>query len=507
MTAESPLFEPVLWDGDGFRILDETALPERIAYLRVREIGEAVDAVREMKTRAFGQVLAFLYSAALLGQAHGGDPESLRERLGAMTERFRAARPTFDFAGLAAVLESSFERWPKAGAGEWVAGEARRFAAQIVEARRARARHAAALLPESARVLTHCNISGELVAVAAAARAAGKDFSVMATETRPYLQGSRLTAWELARAGIDVAVIPDCAVAQAMARGAVNCVLVGSDRVARNGDIVNKVGTYPLALMAREYRIPFYALVQEPRGLERGGDAPIEERPGSELLTFQGRPVVPAEGAAVAVRYPAFDITPGELITSFVTFEGVLSPAEFRLRYAGSCSDAGQRPGAARYLLVYGVPGESGCSFLRHALKAEEAENVLVAEMRPELRGARQAVPALLRRGVPTALISDAMMGALFSAGEIAKVYLFYQAMNERGVVAPCGALLAAQLARLHGVAVELIEAGEDQAQAADRDVATFLGSRVCPEGASIYAVENDALPWAVLRGGAGGEE
>ena len=158
--------------------------------------------------------------------------------------------------------------------------------------RLARARLAASVLPDPARVLTHCNVSGELVAVAQCCAELGKKFSVIASETRPYLQGTRLTAWELAQAGVAVSIIPDNAVAQVMQQGAVNAVIVGADRAAQNGDIINKVGTYPLALMAKDFAIPFYALVQDPRSLERGADVAIEERPAAELLKFQGESLV-----------------------------------------------------------------------------------------------------------------------------------------------------------------------------------------------------------------------
>ena len=160
---------------------------------------------------------------------------------------------------------------------------------QIIKARLARAERTASILPDSARVLTHCNVSGELVAIAQLCKSMGKEISVIATETRPYLQGSRLTAWELAEAGVSVSLIPDCAAAQVMDRGEVNAVVVGSDRCAQNGDVINKVGTYPLALMAKEYGIPFYALVQDPGGLVRGEDVPIEERSANELLVIPGR--------------------------------------------------------------------------------------------------------------------------------------------------------------------------------------------------------------------------
>ncbi|HEX6175640.1 MAG TPA: hypothetical protein VF089_16645, partial [Candidatus Binatia bacterium] len=288
-SVHSPLFEPVLWEGDGFRILDEGSLPEQIRYISVSDVPQAIQAVREMKTRAFGQVLTFLYSGALLAQNYQKKETSpLRESIDQMSQEFCRARPTFDFHGLGQYFDEWFEKLPRnIRAGEWISRRACDFAAQIIRARDARAKRAAELLPDQARVLTHCNMSGELLAIALHCAAMGKDFAVIATETRPYLQGARLTAWELARGGVQVSLIPDCAVAQVMARGQVDAVIVGSDRAAQNGDIINKVGTYPLALMAKQYGVPFHVLVQDPRSLVQGSDVPIEERPGAELLSFQ----------------------------------------------------------------------------------------------------------------------------------------------------------------------------------------------------------------------------
>jgi methylthioribose-1-phosphate isomerase len=230
--VQSPLFEPVLWEGKGFKILDETLIPERIEYIPIDQVAVAIAAVKEMKTRAFGQVLTFLYSGAMVAREYrGDDPAPLRDQLADMTQRFCAARPTFDFKGLG----DFFSRWIDglpAGtpAGERVAEQARRFGAEIIKARMARAERMAAILPNSAHVLTHCNVSGELVAIAQFCRSMGKQISVIATETRPYLQGTRLTAWELAEAGVSVSLVPDCATAQLMNRGEVNAVVVGCDR-------------------------------------------------------------------------------------------------------------------------------------------------------------------------------------------------------------------------------------------------------------------------------------
>lgn len=501
---QSPLFEPVLWEGRRFKILDETLIPERLEYIEVDRVSQALEAVREMKTRAFGQVLSFLYSGALLAQEYqSGDPEPLRALLSQMTQQFCAARPTFDFAGLGGF----FSRWTAAlplGAspGEWLAQQARGLAEQIIKARHQRARRAASVLPADARVLTHCNVSGELVAIADGCREIGKELSVIATETRPYLQGSRLTAWELARADVAVTLIPDCAIAQVMARGEVNAVIVGSDRCAQNGDIINKVGTYPLALMAKDYGVPFYALVQEPGQLARAEDVQIEEREAKELLVFQGQPLLAEAGDKLAARYPAFDITPSSLITYLIGFNDSFTPDRFREKYqTGSSAPApnGRRT-VENYLLLFGVPRRDSYAFLGDALKTEQAQRVLIAEMRPELWGVRKVARELLKRQIPTTLISDNIMGTLFAQGQIRRLYLFYSELGEQGASGISGSLLAARLARAHGVPIDLLEAEEVQEAPMDADVSTFLGRKLVSPGVSVYPVEKELLPWELLK-------
>jgi methylthioribose-1-phosphate isomerase len=503
--TQSPLFEPVLWEGRGFRILDETLIPERLEYTRINRVSQAIEAVKEMKTRAFGQVLSFLYSGALLAQEYrGGDPEPLRDQLSQMTQQFCAARPTFDFDGLGGF----FLRWAAAvpvgtPPGEWLAGQARGLAEQIVKARHERARRAASVLPQAARVLTHCNISGELVAIAQACREMGKELSIIATETRPYLQGSRLTAWELAGAGVAVSLIPDCAIAQVMARGEVSAVIVGSDRCAQNGDVINKVGTYPLALIAKEYGVPFYALVQDPGRLARGEDVQIEEREASELLVFRGEPLLAEGREQLAGRYPAFDVTPASLITYLIGFNDLFTPKSFREKYqkgSPAASYYNGKPTGEKYLLVFGLPRSDSYSFLAHALKAEQAQRILIPEMRPELWGAKIVARELIKRQVPATLISDNMMGALFAQGHIRRLYLFYSQLGEKGPTAICGSLLAARLARAHGVSIELLPSEEVDEPAVDLDVSTFLGRKLISAGVSVYPIEKEFLPWPLLK-------
>lgn len=501
--AQSPLFEPVLWQGAGFRILDETQIPEKIEYLEVREVEQALDAVRAMKTRAFGQVLTFLYSGALVAERHGrGDVVALRRRLAEMTEEFCAARPTFDFRGLGGFFHGWLDESPAGSdAGTAIAKQAKELGQRIVGGRIARARLAADALPDPARVLTHCNVSGELVAVAQRCAELGKKFSVIASETRPYLQGTRLTAWELAQAGVAVSIIPDNAVAQVMQQAAVNAVIVGADRAAQNGDIINKVGTYPLALMAKDFAIPFYALVQDPRSLERGADVAIEERPGAELLKFQGESLVRSNNGMLQVRYPAFDMTPAALITRLIGFDEIYTPESFRRKYQKQSSEPErERERGGKYLLVYGVPPKNQYAFLASALKAEQAESVLIPEMRPELWGSEVVVPELIERRVAVTLVSDNMMGTLFAQREIKKLCLFYDTLTEEGPRGICGSQLAVRLARIHGVEVEMFSAAAERGPTRDRDAGTFLGRKLCPASADVFRIATEVVPWAFLK-------
>lgn len=499
--VQSPLFEPVLWQERGFKILDEIQVPQAIHYIDVTEVGQALDAVRDMKTRAFGQVLTFFYSAALAAENYSGAQAApLRDQLRRLTEQFCAVRPTFDFRGLGAIVDGFFDQLsPDSAVGPAIAAQARQRGRQIVRGRQGRAERAAELLPNPARLLTHCNVSGELVEVARHCRALGKELQFIATETRPYLQGARLTAWELAQAGAQVALIPDCAVAQVLAAGEVNAAIVGADRSARSGDIVNKVGTYSIARLAEVYHVPFYALVQDPRGLARGADVTIEERPAEELLYFDGQPLVPGP-AQPAVRYPSFDMAPAVSIARLIGFDGVYTVAAFREKYQGaeSATPCSEAPG--RYLLVFGVPPPEQYDFLSSALRAEQGQSVLVPEMRPWLFGPRVVVPALLERGIAATLISDNMMGTLFAQGEIKKLCYFYDRLDGAGATGLCGALLAVQLARLHGVAVELFAGAKDLPATLDRDGATFMGKAICPAGVTVRALASDIVPWEILK-------
>ncbi len=494
---QSPLFQPVLWENGRFKILDETELPWKTEYIEVRELSEALGAVKEMKTRAFGQVLTFFYAAALAARGQSG--AGLKERMSRLADEFIAVRPTFDFGGLARYFDPWLADVPRGSdAGSWFEEKIHGLVAGVIKARIQRARHAAELLPDSCRLLTHCNVSGEVVAVAHWCRALGKKIRVIATETRPYLQGSRLTAWELAQAGVEVELIPDSAVAQVIAGGKVDAVLVGADRAARNGDIINKVGTYPIAVAAKEYGVPFYVWVQDPGKLQSGGEVEIEERPASELFQLQGRSLLEKP---IAGRYPAFDVTPARLISRLVGFDGSYTPESFREKYRPAPAAArAEKKSAPSYLLIYGMPGPSGCANLAHALVGEQADYILLPELRPELWGLHLWAKHLAADNVPFQLISDNMMGTFFAQGAIRRVYLFYSEFSAEGPVGVCGSLLAVLLARAHGVSVELLAAGAAPAPPLDRDASTFMGERVAGAGVGIYPIEKEIVPWALLK-------
>jgi methylthioribose-1-phosphate isomerase len=286
-----------------------------------------------------------------------------------------------------------------------------------------------------------------------------------------------------------------------MARGDVNAVIVGADRSAQNGDVINKVGTYPIARLAHEYGVPFYALVQDPRSLVRGGDVPIEERPAHELLTFDGQPLIADSHSLLRARYPSFDVTPAQFITELIGFDDVYTPDSFRQKYQVNLAKG--EPALARngkYVLLYGVPPANQYAFLISALKAEHAESILVPEMRPQLFGAQVVARELLERNAPTTLISDNMMGTLFAHGEIKKLCLFYNDFAEQGPIGICGSLLAVQLAHLHGVAVELFSGAPLISSSTDQDASTFMGKAICPAGVALFPIGAEVVPWALFK-------
>ena len=304
----SPLFWPIEFKNGVVYILDETALPGKLTYIKARDYKQACRAIKEMKTRAVGQVILVFYTFLMEIKKHEGK-KNLRPHLQKVAEAINSTRPTLSFKFLTDMILD----WQSKGVPleRSIPG----FLEMLKGARIQQAEEAAKLFEDGDTILTHCNISGALPLVAQFCLAQGKRISFFATETRPYLQGSRLTAWELQRSGVPVTIISDNMVAQVMSEGKVNKVIVGADHLAQNGDIANKIGTYQIAILARHFNIPFYVLCPPASRKATGKDIKIEIRPDRELLEYHGLRLAPAGAKAY---YPAFDVTPDGLITGHI---------------------------------------------------------------------------------------------------------------------------------------------------------------------------------------------
>jgi methylthioribose-1-phosphate isomerase len=306
-------------------ILDQTALPAEERWLRLTRATEVAEAIRRLAVRgapAIGLAAAYGLAVEALHSVEG-----VREAAALL----RATRPTAVNLGWA--LDRSLAAFERAPTAQVLLDQAEALAAAQLDQDRRIGEHGADLLAPGTRALTHCNTgplatggAGTAGAVLAAAWSRGRLASVWVDETRPLLQGARLTAWELGRAGIAYELVPDSAAGALMARGLVDAVLVGADRIAANGDVANKIGTYSLAALADRHGIPFYVaapLSTIDPGTPDGRAIPIEERSADEVTSVRGARVAP-EGAAA--RNLAFDVTPRELVTAIVTEAGVLRP-------------------------------------------------------------------------------------------------------------------------------------------------------------------------------------
>lgn len=321
---------PIEWTGSELVLLDQRRLPLEEHYLRCRTAAEVAEAIRSMTVRgapAIGVCAAFALALA----AAGGPPGEARHRLNEAAALLRSSRPT------AVNLQWAVNRMLDAAArssGELAAAlrlEAEAIFREDLEANHRIGRLGAELLGPSVTVLTHCNAGalatagyGTALGVIRAASEAGKQVAVYAGETRPYLQGARLTAWELQKDGIDVTLITDNMAGHFFQQNRFDAVLVGADRIAANGDTANKIGTYTLAVLARTHEVPFYVAAPistiDPH-CPTGADIPIEERSETEVTTLQDVRIAP-EG--VPARHPAFDVTPAALISAIITDRGIL---------------------------------------------------------------------------------------------------------------------------------------------------------------------------------------
>jgi len=330
------IFRPLYREGGVLRLLDQRRLPGEEVWLELTRAPEIAVAIRDMAVRGAPAIgVAAAYGAAFALRSGGSTPAA--ERFGTARRLLAATRPTA--VNLFAALERMERRFASAAAGSpetleaALVAEADAIAAEDIEACRSIGRLGAALLSGERAVLTHCNAGalatagyGTALGVIRGAVEAGKPIRVLAGETRPYLQGARLTAWELSRDGIPVEIITDNMAGHFLSRGAVEAVVVGADRIASNGDVANKIGTYGLAVLARENGIPFYVAAPTTTvdlACVDGAAIPIEERPGSEVLTFAGQAIAPA---GVGARYAAFDVTPARYVTAIVTEKGICRP-------------------------------------------------------------------------------------------------------------------------------------------------------------------------------------
>lgn len=303
----SPLFWPIQLKGNLIYILDETALPWKVKYLKVNNYQQACTAIKEMKTRAVGQVLLVLYTFLL--ETKRNKQKNFVPRLKKIAAAVNQSRPTLSFKMLTdMVLGWAKKEFPLE---KNILG----FLERLKISRIKQAEEASRLIKDKDVILTHCNVSGLLPLIGDFCQKENKKISFFVTETRPYLQGLRLTAWELKRAGFEVTVICDNMVASVMSARKVSRVVVGADHLAQNGDIANKVGTYQLAVLARHFKIPFYVLCPPASKAKSSKEIKIEIRPQEELWEFFARPLAPK---GVKGYYPAFDITPNNLISKHI---------------------------------------------------------------------------------------------------------------------------------------------------------------------------------------------
>jgi methylthioribose-1-phosphate isomerase len=329
-------FFTIRWDEGAVVLLDQTKLPDSEEYLRCETPEEVAAAIRRLSVRGAPAIgVAGAYGAALAAaRCEEQDPAAFRRAVGAKLEILRAARPTavnlpWAIDRMRGVLDRVASEPPSAQAAALLK-EARAIDREDVEACAALGKFGAALLADGSTVLTHCNAGalatagqGTALAVVYAAAAAGKKVAVLSDETRPLLQGARLTAWECQKMGVPVTILCDGAAGWILAQGKADCVVVGADRIAANGDVANKIGTYPLAVLAREHGVPFYVAAPTSTidlATASGADIPIEQRDPGEVTEPRGIRVAPQ---GVSALNPAFDVTPHRFVRAIITERGI----------------------------------------------------------------------------------------------------------------------------------------------------------------------------------------
>ncbi len=327
---------PILYSDGVLKLIDQRRLPNEEIWLEFTDYRDVAEAIRSMVVRgapAIGITAAF---GAYFGarDIDAANHQEFVAKFADICQVLAATRPTavnlfWALERMQSLVRANVDQ-PPANLKIGLEYEAMAIAEADIRINMSMGRHGAHLVPDSARVLTHCNAGalatggyGTALGVIRAAVSAGKNVAVYADETRPFLQGSRLTAWELQRDQIPVTLICDNMAGYLMSLGEIDCVIVGADRIAANGDVANKIGTYTVAVLAKEHGIPFYVAAPTSTidlNLADGSQIPIEERDPLEVTHSGNTPLAPA---GIAVRNPAFDITPAALVTAIITEQGV----------------------------------------------------------------------------------------------------------------------------------------------------------------------------------------
>jgi methylthioribose-1-phosphate isomerase len=334
-----PMIKTIEWTDEGIRMLDQRLLPSEEKYLMLRSYEEVAEAIRKMVVRGAPAIGVSAAMGLALGasQSVGASVADLEDDFNYMAQVMSETRPTaVNLFWAIERMREAFRKFKSASNDPLeikakLVEEAQQIFKDDIAANRALGKFGADLLADGDTVLTHCNAGalatagdyGTALGVIRGAIDAGKKIAVIADETRPFLQGSRLTAWELSKDDIPVTVITDNMAGHVMKSGKINAVVVGADRIAANGDTANKIGTYMVAVLARKHDIPFYVAAPVSTldlSLRSGDEIPIEERDGKEVTHIREQQLAP-EG--VPVHNPAFDVTPYDLITAIITDKGV----------------------------------------------------------------------------------------------------------------------------------------------------------------------------------------
>jgi methylthioribose-1-phosphate isomerase len=336
-TFTMPAPEPIRFDDHCLVLIDQTKLPIELTEFVCRNVDQVHDAIRRLVVRGAPAIgIAAAYGVCLAGEGSQATPEAYLKAI----DHLATSRPTaVNLFWALDRMREVVEMQPADRLHEALLEEAKKIHDEDREMCFAIGRHGAGLLDGLDTVLTHCNAGGLATSIWGTALApiyhlhqSGRAPKVLADETRPLLQGGRLTAWELSQAGVDVTVITDSMAGSLMKRGMIDAVIVGADRITARGDVANKIGTYSVAVLARHHNLPFYVAAPVSTfdwELESGDDIPIEQRGREEVAAPHGVKIVPD---AAGVLNPAFDVTPAELVTAIITERGVVeTPTKERL--------------------------------------------------------------------------------------------------------------------------------------------------------------------------------